>query len=76
MAAQTTAQPITPKPWCREHQTDSEGEHCFSGDCRVRSHAPRPRPTSNQVQARGNRVGDTGKVTVAMVSVSTTTTPA
>jgi hypothetical protein len=31
MAAQTTAPTITHKSWCREHQTDSEGEHCFSG---------------------------------------------
>src|SRR5688500_13285468 len=22
---------ITHKSWCREHQTDYEGEHCFSG---------------------------------------------
>jgi len=22
---------IIHKPWCREHQTDYEGEHCFSG---------------------------------------------
>ena len=26
-----SAQTITHKPWCREHQTDYEGEHCFSG---------------------------------------------
>ena len=25
------AQTITHKSWCREHQTDYEGEHCFSG---------------------------------------------
>ena len=22
---------ITHKPWCRQHETDLEGEHCFSG---------------------------------------------
>lgn len=25
------AQTITHKPWCREHQTDYEGEHCHVG---------------------------------------------
>jgi hypothetical protein len=26
------SQTITHKSWCREHQTDYEGEHCFSGE--------------------------------------------
>jgi hypothetical protein len=26
-----SAQTIIHKSWCREHQTDDEGEHCFSG---------------------------------------------
>ena len=26
-----TGTTINHKPWCREHQTDYEGEHCFSG---------------------------------------------
>ena len=25
------SQTITHRSWCREHQTDYEGEHCFSG---------------------------------------------
>ena len=27
----TKEQTITHKPWCREHQTDYEGEHCHVG---------------------------------------------
>ena len=27
----TSPQTLTHKSWCREHQTDYEGEHCFSG---------------------------------------------
>jgi len=26
-----TSSTLTHKSWCREHQTDLEGEHCFSG---------------------------------------------
>lgn len=47
-----SAQTITHKSWCREHQTDYEGEHCFSGGFEFGPMRP------NQGDFPAHRMGD------------------